>query len=480
MKLMQKDMDMQRLTNVISITALAIALLALAARGTEQAQANSLIGSISPQGALGLGFTYQGYLTRSGTPINGQDQCDMRFTLWDAASAGAQIGNLQATNGVDFTNGSFTATLNEAGQFGTNAFSGEARWLQIELACPSGSSSYTSMGRQAITAVPYALHSMSTGGLQGRSISTTAPSTGQMLKWDGSAWSPANAYARTVVVSPADTPTASGARLLTALQAINDATADKPYLLKIEPGVYDLGTTSLQMKPYVDIEGSGARVTILTGLGGPEDGKAVVFGTNNVELRQITVQVNATDVPFTAAIRNTSASPRLTDIDVRVTAPTGAGNQVFGIANQNGSSPHLHRVTVLMRGGNRIYGLYNAVDSSPTVINSHLDVGAGYYGETIRNQTRSSPTIQYSTIIGTDSTGYSWGIRAQDGSNVRVYNSVINAVPPVGSYGLEANTIYVANSIVESRGSLNPGGGNKCVSSFNTQLVAVNGSCQLL
>lgn len=30
-----------------------------------------------------------------------------------------------------------------------------------------------------------------------------------------------------------------------------------PYLVKIMPGVYDLGTTSLQMRAYVDVEGSG-------------------------------------------------------------------------------------------------------------------------------------------------------------------------------------------------------------------------------
>ena len=42
-----------------------------------------------------------------------------------------------------------------------------------------------------------------------------------------------------------------------------------PYLLRIEPGVYDLITDTLQMKSYVDIEGSGENVTILTAAGTP-------------------------------------------------------------------------------------------------------------------------------------------------------------------------------------------------------------------
>jgi hypothetical protein len=51
----------------------------------------------------------------------------------------------------------------------------------------------------------------------------------------------AKAYERTVIVSPVGTGTENGQALLDALARITDASASKPYLLYIEPGIYDLG-----------------------------------------------------------------------------------------------------------------------------------------------------------------------------------------------------------------------------------------------
>ena len=64
------------------------------------------------------------------------------------------------------------------------------------------------------------------------------------------------AYKRTVVVSPVGTSAENGQALLNALAGITASAAD-PYLLKLEPGVYDLGASPLTMKQYVDVEGSG-------------------------------------------------------------------------------------------------------------------------------------------------------------------------------------------------------------------------------
>ena|SRR5215210_563285 len=47
-------------------------------------------------------------------------------------------------------------------------------------------------------------------------------------------------YTRTVVVSPAGTPSQNGTALKNALSGITNASETSPYLLKIEPGVYDL------------------------------------------------------------------------------------------------------------------------------------------------------------------------------------------------------------------------------------------------
>jgi hypothetical protein len=72
---------------------------------------------------------------------------------------------------------------------------------------------------------------------------------------------PTGFHATTVVV-PGSSPTVSGMSLLQAM-----ALAGGPGLIRLEPGTYDLGASTLAMKEQVDIEGSGENVTLITGVG---------------------------------------------------------------------------------------------------------------------------------------------------------------------------------------------------------------------
>jgi hypothetical protein len=153
---------------------LAVVLLGLAA-GLTQAQGPTPSQTPLPQGeggvgvqaalgtapsaALGTGFTYQGQLKSGGNPVNGT--CDFQFGLWDAAGSGSpptggnQIGSPQTKTGVSVSNGLFSIPDLD---FGSSAFTGDARWLQIGVRCPAGSGSYATLSpRQALTAAPYAL-----------------------------------------------------------------------------------------------------------------------------------------------------------------------------------------------------------------------------------------------------------------------------------------------------------------------------------
>ena len=105
-----------------------------------------------PQSLTGSAFTYQGRLTSGGAPVNGP--CDFQFSLFDAASAGTQIGSTQTAGNISVTNGLFTVVID----FGGGAFNGLARWLEIGVRCPAGSGAYTPLSpRQALRAAPYAL-----------------------------------------------------------------------------------------------------------------------------------------------------------------------------------------------------------------------------------------------------------------------------------------------------------------------------------
>jgi hypothetical protein len=105
---------------------------------------------------VGTGFTYQGQLKDgAGSSIN--DSCDFIFRLWDSKTIGAQIGADDPVTGVEVTNGTFSAKVNSASEFGASAFTGNARWLEISLRCPDKVGDYTTLSpRQELTPAPYA------------------------------------------------------------------------------------------------------------------------------------------------------------------------------------------------------------------------------------------------------------------------------------------------------------------------------------
>ncbi len=163
---------------------------------------------------------------------------------------------------------------------------------------------------------------------------------------------------------PGDSPTTAGTALLNTLNGITDNSADNPYLIKIGPGVYDLGATSLQMKPYVDIEGSGEKTTKITGTtsGWPPNG--TINGASNAELRFLTVE-NTGAGGITSALVNSSASPSI----LHVTASVLGGTAGYAVCNMS-SSPVMTNVTATAsEGTNNNYGVYNT--SSGTVKINH-------------------------------------------------------------------------------------------------------------
>ena len=117
-----------------------------------------------PALAQATSFSYQGRLTDSGTPANGN--YDFQFTLWDASSAGTQQPQPNPVTvtraNVSVSNGAFTVQID----FGASAFPGADRFLEIS-ARPTGSGSFTLLSpRQPITSTPYAIRSVTAGTAQ--------------------------------------------------------------------------------------------------------------------------------------------------------------------------------------------------------------------------------------------------------------------------------------------------------------------------
>jgi hypothetical protein len=118
------------------------------------------LSTINPQlsaSTLGTAFTYQGKLTNGGQTAQGI--YDFRFAIFDSAGGDNLVAGPITNSAVGVTNGLFIVTLD----FGTNVFSGDARWLEIGVRTNGSSSFATLLPRQALTPSPYALYAPNAG-----------------------------------------------------------------------------------------------------------------------------------------------------------------------------------------------------------------------------------------------------------------------------------------------------------------------------
>lgn len=379
------------------------------------ASARPAVSPLSPQAAMGTGFTYQGQLQKDGAAVS--NSCDFTFSLWDAAGSGSppaggnQLGGNQAINGVTVSRGLFTVTLNGGGQFGADAFNGEARWLQINVACPGDGGPITLGPRQPITPAPYALAA------------------------------PGSPYRNVVVVARSGGDFTS---IQAALDSILDASPGNPYLLWIAAGVYAERVT---MKPYVDIEGAGQNVTRITFGGSGTNATGTVVGANNSELRSLTVE-NTGGAAYAIAINNNSASPRLSDITA---IASGDGNISAAVFNTTSASPDISNATL-------------------------VTVGAGYNHYTLYNVSSSSPTVTDSTISASGGATNNYGVVSTVASTTTIHGSVIRgtsaALHMLNSAG------RIATSLVDGGATTGGSGSLACVGAYDQGFAALNATCQ--
>jgi hypothetical protein len=115
----------------------------------------ALLLGLSSLTALGQGtaFTYQGVLRRDGVPVNGRH--DLGFILFDAENDGQPWGRAQTLLNVEVVDGLFAVQLD----FGSDAFDGNPRWLQIAARRGGTEEAYVNLSpRTAILAAPHAIH----------------------------------------------------------------------------------------------------------------------------------------------------------------------------------------------------------------------------------------------------------------------------------------------------------------------------------
>ncbi|MEM7114987.1 MAG: pectinesterase family protein [Chloroflexota bacterium] len=363
--------------------------------GETLAQAGQRLAAIN---SVDTAFTYQGTLNDNGAPAN--DTYDFRFSLYDDLTVGTKIGgNVLQTLGVN--GGVFITSLD----FGGDAFDGDARYLEIAVRLNGVGASYTTLTpRQPITAVPYAAYA-----------NKTEP-VGNVI---------------VVAKSGGDFTT-----LTDALASITTASASNRYLIKVGPGIYQ---EKVDVKDYVDIEGSGEGITILRGLGGStlptSAGNSATLratGVVNAEVRWLTVESDGTGNTISIAIW-TSGTTEAFRIHHITAIGSGGTNENYGIVLTDSSVSTIDSVTAIASGGAQSFGIRNSA-SSPTLNNVTAMASDASFNNFGIDSAHSAPTMNNITAMATDGTN-SAGIH-NTVSSPMLNNVTATAADATSSYGI--------------------------------------------
>lgn len=180
----------------------------------------------------------------------------------------------------------------------------------------------------------------------------------------------AQTFERTVIVSPVPgDPVASGQALLAALEGIPNASEDDRWLLKIEPGVFDLGESSLRLREWIDVEGSGT--TVIQAQGRADIKGATVIGASHVEVRQLQIVTRAFKQQAVAiGVLLQGVNTRFHRVSVLAEGGTQGADGFYIV----GGAPLLSEVEVTVRGSVFATGIVLEASTSASITDSILRV----------------------------------------------------------------------------------------------------------
>lgn len=356
---------------------------------------------------------------------------------------------------------------------------GGASWAAIKL--PAKSVGTKQIRKGAVTRPKLAKNAVTSGSVADGTLLVRDFAPGQLFpgtkgdtggKGDPGATGPAGAdgqaapsggepLRRTVVLHGDGSPTANGTALLNAVAGVP---ATDRWLVKLEPGVYDLGTSSLSLPSNVDLEGSGdpsSTILSLTAAG------TVVASSNTIRL-------------------------------VRILA---GGGDAKAVQVPNGKKVTLQLVSLRASGSGAPIGLDD--DGSGQVVQSvvsGISSGAGGFGMGIR--TSGIVTISQSRIVASADGGGSQAAAINAFGSVIVTGSELTSIGSAGasSYGqvvqggsaqIDASQVQgTTSSISASNGPIKVGaskltgppsvsgtGSVACAASYNGAYAPVGAAC---
>jgi hypothetical protein len=246
-------------------------------------------------------------------------------------------------------------------------------------------------------------------------------------------------YTHTIVVSPigndATNDAANGVALLSAMITISNTapTLHNSYLLKLEPGVYDLGYNSLNLVPFVDLEGSGEAITMIisrvNSVGSLTSGTLNM--TTNSEARLLTI-VNTGEANYSSAVYvryvnfNGGWEARLTHVTAYILA--GEGTENYGIYTAANTDVKILNSTIWTPSNNALvtnYGIDN--NGILTVQNSDISAAGGDSSYAIRNNSGGELKVQNSTFSATRGASLNVALVNTGNASLTIENSNLSA-----------------------------------------------------
>ncbi|MGZ3460866.1 MAG: hypothetical protein ACXU86_20455, partial [Archangium sp.] len=239
---------------------------------------------------------------------------------------------------------------------------------------------------------------------------------------------PPGNFAHIRVVAAGDNPLIGGENLRNAVQSIVRVSADEPWLVFVEPGVFDLGAQGLRMRPYIHIHGSGQGLTTVRS----RAADATLVAADNTELRALTVE-HVGGPGEAVALSTPSASFRARDVTavahdgqqrtVAIQSTAGAGPGGFERVQASASSPlgdavgfscegctvKLTGSTFLGQGGSRALGV--AVQQGTLELWDSSATGQGGGAESTGMAAEGSRVVLVRAEVSGSEGGVSTGLR---------------------------------------------------------------------
>ena len=313
------------------------------------------------------------------------------------------------------------------------------------------------------------------------SLGSAAPTTEAELALGANYGTP-----RMMTITPGPSRVAAGARLLAAVDAIDDADAAHPYVIVLEPGEYELIENTLIMKEWVSIRGKDRPSTRISGM----NTDYLVRSASNTDISHISLEHYGVGSRARTLSNIGVTNLRIEDVDVYA---SNAYSFVDGIENQ-AASPTIRnvRVAVSGTGAASVNGIVNKEGASPTIWDTeiYVSVPSAGRGTGIESSWGCFPDI-YDTYVGVTVEGSGW---AQGLYFINDCRATVQRVRVNISGGDDIIGIFNSNSsfltlrdilvIVNGKGTASEAYGIKCIGDATLDMdrghVSVSGATKVV